>query len=416
MARSGLGSSSPGAPAPRDTRRCGNRAVKLVGIFTTLVVISSCTLLGEWPYPRPGNHPDAVLVVPNPDETPPEYFDTSAEAINDAGRIIGFSGSERPYPRTDITPPTFPVRGFAIDSDGGDYVELVATDAIATWPLAINNDGLVVGAYLIDTDESYALRAFSISDDGSNFVSLHNEGSFFTVATHVNDDGVVFGYTMDEEKRATPVRFGTADSAPVALSPSGYTDGWVQAVSTEYAIFNATSSGGDEFELLLYEIAAGSSETLVIPGVDGDTAEVEAIDEEGRIAGWYFVFEGENPGDTAFVYELGSDEARIYDEIIERDGSTYVDHRFTGFTPEGTIVGISYRVNDVYVLPQPRAARWSWDFSQFADITPPNDEAYGELFAVNDSGVAVGYAGFPYGSAFGRFLGVTNKAIVLDVE
>ena len=99
------------------------------------------------------------------------------------------------------------------------------------------------------------------------------------------------------------------------------------------------------------------------------------------------------------------------------DGWDYLEYRFQDFTDSGTIVGIGFRIERaVPSLPQARAVRIGWDFAGFEDITPPNGEAYSEVYAVTEAGITVGYGGFSFGDFFGNYETTINRAFALTLD
>lgn len=352
--------------------------------------------------------PPEALEIPINDNVDENAFYHVAVDINESNLIIGYTNSTGAYATAGPETEMIPTAGFAVNADDTGYTDLSAPVAgsTASWPLDINNAGAVVGAYIEAlSDGTHALRAYSIKADGSSFMSLHPAEEVSSKATHVNENGRIFGVI---EKEPGPyfflseaVEFTVDDTGkPVAtrLLP-GYFDSYVQAVNETWVVVYATETEDSRSKHVLYTIAEGTYEELVIPGIvtTFNNIVVKTISNDGTMVGWYTDdLSAGSFGHVGFTYRIGDSAVSLYRMLNVVGQWEYVEYQFFDFDSKGTIVGVAYRIDpdSILQIPQARAMRLEWDFSGWADITPDNGGAYGEAYGITEDGWVAGYAGF----------------------
>jgi len=111
--------------------------------------------------------------------------DTDARGVNNAGDIVG----------QYATPGT--AHGFVLSR--GAFTAIDVPGAAATLPRSINDEGQIVGFYVVLTGPgSIAVHGFLRSADGSSFKTLDFPGAVASGAAGINEPGeVVGGYTTN---------------------------------------------------------------------------------------------------------------------------------------------------------------------------------------------------------------------------
>jgi uncharacterized membrane protein len=208
----------------------------------------------------------------------PGATDTFALGINDSGLIVG-------YYLLDTGGPVSEVHGFMLD-DQGNYTTLDAPGAALTVAIGINASGQIVGAYgYADlTDHGFLL------DDQGSYTTLDAPGSTYSEAYGINASGQIVGYYLD-------VAFNRHG---FLLDSGSYTTLDVPGTNLTEA-FGINASGqivgihDDEHGFLLDQ---GSYTTLDVSGAI--RTEANGINDLGQIVGRYYV------GPQAFLLDQGS--------------------------------------------------------------------------------------------------------------
>ena len=105
----------------------------------TAIILVSCSKADNYKFPS------QVLNVPNYDNLQEDVFSTLATDINNQGVIIGFTGeSNIPLSRIYDLPST----AFMLQKENSSAAKISPDSIYEAWPMAINNQGLIVGAYL----------------------------------------------------------------------------------------------------------------------------------------------------------------------------------------------------------------------------------------------------------------------------
>ena len=402
---------------------------KMKGVFfilvgPALIVLSSCGIFIELDPEDPllREFPPEVLPIPRSSETPEWRFEHIAVDINESGKIVGYTNSSGAFADEIDEYDLFPARGFIIDYDGSNYLDISANveESNASWPLDINDSGGVVGAYLYPAiSGGNVLHAYRIDSDGSNFESLHPAAEQSTKATHINEEGRIFGESGEIWVLREAVEF-VSDGAGGWTTDrlvGGYVDSFVQAVSNEFVVVYGIPDGDLPGELVLITLDTGVATILAIAGVPSDSATIETIADDGRMVGWYTDYSNaELFGDYGFTYQLGDASAELFSDVINDGQWAFIEYRFYDFQDDGTIVGIGYRISEQILFPQARAISIEWDFTGFADITPPNGAAYSEAYAINENNSVTGYSGFAFKTIFGNFDTIHNRAFHTIIE
>ena len=390
----------------------GDVKARAVGITLSLggvaILAVGCSLLFDLflaleTYPPFGRFPDAVLAVPVTANTEDENFGCTATDINASGRVVGFTNSWNPPSATYSYPR--PVVGSAINVDDTDYVDLTPPLAVAAWPWAINDSGLVVGTYRLSQGHSAVLHAYMIREDGTGFVDVHPEGYGSSAAFEVTSSGMVLGRASSGAVQH-PVIF-PANGYPLTVLGESYHMPAISAGCDRFVVLSAATEPGGQSVHLLYRVDEATTEPLGLPGVPPGYVTIASIADDGTMVGRYEY--GSEYG--AFWYRLGSDEAWVIDGDIRSRDQVYSRFGFRDFSSAGTIIGIAYRSTG-----QSRAAKYVFGIRGVEDVTPGEHSAYSELNAVNEDGWAVGYAGFAYGDENGAFVGVVDRAIAVEVK
>jgi hypothetical protein len=353
-------------------------------------------------YPPFGEFPDAVLAVPVTENTEEASFGATAKDINSSGRVIGFTNSWNP---PSATAQYFhPIVGFAINVDDSDYVDLTPDQAVAAWPSAINDAGLVVGTYRLHQGTWDVLHAYMIQEDGTGFVDIHPAGFASSGAVEVTSNGMVIGHAQDGSGWQAVIF--PVNGHPLTELGQGYSSPSISAGCDELVVLVGWTKAGGARQHLLYRVQDATAAILSVPGVPPGYVTVGSIADDGTIVGWYDY--GLEYG--AFSYRLGNDEAWLINGDLRRGDTVYNQFRFCDFTSDGTIVGMVSRDGQL------RAAKYVSNVRDVQDVTPGEYSAYSELYSVNETGWAVGYAGYSYGNEDGLFLGVSNRPIAVKVK
>ena len=115
------------------------KSTNLWCLLILIISFSSCFREDEYIFP-----PEA-LNVPNLDNLQENVFSTIAVDINNNGTIIGYSGSSNsPLFRSY----DFPSTAFIIEANNTGVKKISPDSLYCTWPLAINDHGLIAGAFL----------------------------------------------------------------------------------------------------------------------------------------------------------------------------------------------------------------------------------------------------------------------------
>lgn len=353
-------------------------------------------------YPLFGEFPDAVLKVPITESTEQSDFGATAVDINSFGRVIGFTNSWNPPSATAHY--NFPIVGFAINVDDTDYVDLTPTQAVAAWPAAINDAGLVVGTYRLEQGSSDVLHAYMIHEDGTGFEDIHPDGFDSSSAIQVTTNRMVIGYAQDGSSRHVVI-FPVNGYQLTYVGDSYYIPALNSACDKLVVLSGYPQDGGTRLNLL-YRVESKTIEILSLPDVPPEHVTVRSIGDDGTIVGWYDY--GREHG--AFCYKLGSEHSWLIKGDIQRGDVIYNQFCFCDFISDGTIVGMAF------CNGQERAAKYLLGVNDVEDVTPGEFSAYSELYSINEDGWAVGYAGYLYGSESGDFLGVSNQAIAVKVK
>ncbi len=167
----------------------GSRTAYLSGVNSHGVAVGGFCPLGC--NPRTGTHGYTYNIRTGKIHTfdfPLQGASTAAYGINDAGVIVGGYCPNSPVcPQGAFNPTT---HGFV--DDHGAFTTLDFPNAQATNPRAINDDGVIVGFYLINNTGPHAF----VYEDGK-FTNIDPPGAGDAEAEAVNNHGEVAGWFND---------------------------------------------------------------------------------------------------------------------------------------------------------------------------------------------------------------------------
>jgi hypothetical protein len=297
--------------------------------------------------------------------------------ISNSGKIIGYIGSA--VPRGSVSGYYMDASGFAINSDGTGFVNLLQAGQHSNWPFDINKDGVIVGAYLPNGNYAgYNLPAYAyLFDTNSGFKAIHPSGAFYSIAKCITNSGIILG------------EYGvSASSGPTACIFSGGSvtklmdNAEVQCANDEIAILSA--SDGSMYTFFKYTFASSQLTKLFSKS---NYTKILAINDEGFTVG-YTEDQGARVG---LIYNTMTDQMSSYNNTNTKGNYTYDEHAFFDINNNGKIVGRSFR--PWHGPHQSRAMSLSFDLLGWRDITPEGSEAYSEMNSVNDNDIAVGSMG-----------------------
>jgi hypothetical protein len=350
--------------------------------------------------------PPEVLNIPNEDGIEDEGFSTTAKAINTQGQIVGWTGgSNRPLYRCYDSPST----GYLINKDNSGYVNLSQEGVWVTFPMDINDSGVVVGAYVpaevtIPEGPFYPptaipCHAFRINADGTGFKDLHPDGFIYSLARTVTPDGIIAGFYGEEEEACNPdlnpCLFDENGGISVDFNSELATEvSFSGVINDEYMLVTASYESDDKKCFILdyhNPEEPDSWQELPIDDIDFYDLWFCAINDNNQIVGCFldyniFAYCG-------FTYMPGDEKIRILSGKRSIGNWDYYEYELLGINNSGQIAGISYR-DDNGGLSQARAMCIDWDFNNFRDITPEPFDGYSEAYDINDSGFIIGYGGF----------------------
>lgn len=240
----------------------------------------------------------------------------SAEAINDAGLVVGSS----PY--------LYLARGYLFD--GATTLDLGAFDEgmcngcdLSSFAHGINNLGQVVGAG--ETADG-ALRAF-VWHSGA-MQKLGTLGGADSVATAINDRGVVAGHAMlaSGAWHAYALRKGRMRD----LGTLGGTRSWAYAVNAGGEVAGCAELAGDT-EVRAFVHRDGNLAAL--PGLGGSYACAQSLNAAGQVVGTAERADGSMAG---FLHEAGT----LYDldeTLLPADRAAWRIIQASGIGPKGQI-------------------------------------------------------------------------------
>ena len=379
----------------------------LVAIFT----IISCSKEDNYKFPP------QVLNVPNYNNQQEDVFSTLATDINNQGMIVGFTGgSNTPLSRIYELPST----GFMIQKDNSNAVRISPDTIYETWPMAINNQGLIVGAYLPPSFGNFSesemvelpAYAFTYTIQDGKFTTIHQNQFKFSVATCVNDDGIIGGYCGKSLAYRAPAYaciLNYPDSSSfVILHPDSAYSSEVKAINKNYCVISAEYNR--EFNSTSISII-NLSDLSVVGKIPLDefsyfSADIGDINSNDEIVGW-ILNANDALTETGFIYKPGDIKVNKFEINTEVNGWNYLSIRFVDINDNGRIAAIAGRSIGAGGLYQNRAAIINTDFTGFTDVTPENSDTYGEAYAINNNSDVVGYAGFMQKHAL-----VINRAFV----
>ena len=145
--------------------------------------------------------------------------------------------------------------------------------------------------------------------------------------------------------------------------------------------------------------------------IDPDLIEITGMNDINQVVGWYLDNTSKNV--TGFVLDVDSDDTPTILNI-DRNlyGYQYVEIQPTAINNSGIITGTTGRILDPsFGLPQARVLFIKSDGTSFNDITPENNDAYGEAYDISDNGLITGYAGFMQNQGL-----VLNRAFVVEID
>jgi uncharacterized membrane protein len=277
----------------------------------------------------------------------------------------------------------------------GDLVNITllaapGAEAATTTPYAINNSGEIAGQYL---DPAVGYRVFALKNGGYVTVdpgpTVAQNGSYFA---SLNNSGQILGFA----NTTTPPNYGyyyLADSngALTAFPPSSLA---LPGGVSGFSAFNdhgevAGQAGSSAF------VSQGGTITAIDPATSTYTV-INAINDTGGVVGQFDPAVPPSPyaNQSAFVYENG-----VY-TTLAAPGARFTEA--TGINDNGVVVGYfdaapTVASNGVQVTP---IIGFTYDNGVYRDYSVAG-AVETELFAINDAGQVVGYAGNEQGSASG---------------
>jgi uncharacterized membrane protein len=207
----------------------------------------------------------------------PNRTSSSAEGINNAGVVVGWSASHYTQYETAFRPRAVIWRGNRIDllEDDG---------AISSYAYAVNDDGLIAGT----ADWGAGNQAVLWSTDGIVPLPLLPSGQTAAYVTGINTDGTVVGYTFWDEPGTSgvPWSWQPGDSALTLLPlPTGITSARDLAINDEGQITGTGNSGSGSFGLLWRDGGVQRLDDLIDAGSDWTITAAADINNQNEICG-----------------------------------------------------------------------------------------------------------------------------------
>jgi hypothetical protein len=220
-------------------------------------------------------------------------LDTSANAINDAGTVVGATCSCGPGP--------FQFQGY-VRSPDGTFTQLddPSGSGSQTVPTGINDSGVVAG-YYADASSGATL---GFIDRRGKFTTLWFPGSTFTVATAINNWGTIVGlygdalglshgfrYRLGKFTEIDAPNAGTNPAGSCLYDPEDDQEGTIpQGISAGGAIVgDVCNDVGAPNSLYGWRLGLGQFSALNDPNAGPQGTLLGGISENGRmVAGAYF--------------------------------------------------------------------------------------------------------------------------------
>lgn len=329
--------------------------------------------------------------------------------INNQNQIIGYTGGAE-LVGFSLLYTEREAAGFLINSDGSGFRDLRQEDHLFNWPLDINEQGLIAGAFTPEgnyTGDYVPAYAYAMQSDGTGFTNLHPEGAFFSIARKVTPSGTIAGEYGRSGTESIACLF-RGDSIVELVNPQVQLHSTVQCANDQ-AVIIYSWLGEQRYAYYAFDLESETLERLNIDERTADFSELFDITEDGLAVGFYIDL-NVNELAIGMTYDLRTDKLKTYNQKNKQDKSEYLEYTFFGVNASGLMVGRSGRTHEGGLL-QSRAMKMNNDFTGFRDITPENSGIYSEMYSVNDAGLAVGYLGLPR-----KNTAVVNKMFVMQLD
>ncbi len=206
----------------------------------------------------------------------PDRTSASAEGINNAGVVVGWSASHYMQYST-----AFPPR--AVIWRGGTIEMLPDYGARTSAARAINDDGLIAGT----VDWGDGDQAVIWIDTDIEPLPMHPNGQSYAVVRGVNAAGIVVGYSYFHSTRSSaPWSWQPGDAELTLLPlPAGITEVGQLAINAEGVIVGTGFDGFASVGLIWRNGEVSRLSDLIEPGSDWTISDADDINDAGDIAG-----------------------------------------------------------------------------------------------------------------------------------